>query len=314
MSPLSGARPGLVLALGAGGAAGVAHVGVLEVLAEQGLPVRAVVGVSIGAEIGALYASGLGPGAIRTLATRFDWKQTLQLFLPDLPAGGLVSGRNIVEFLQQRLGPGRIEAFPLPFAAVATDLEGGEQRILTQGNAVDAVRASISIPGLMAPLEQDGRLLVDGGVVNPLPADVARDRFGGPVVAVAIDAASQDRPELPEPTPQWTDRLSQLLAQPWMSQAPALRAWLEGQRNALPRPRADAWSSLQVLERSLAITRVELVRQRLARARPELIVKPAVADIGLLEFYRAAEAIEAGRQAALDALPALRRLSGQRPG
>lgn len=301
--------PGLVLALGAGGAAGVAHVGVLQVLAEQGLAVRAVTGASIGAEIGAFLASGMSAAEITALATGFDWKQTLQLFLPDLPAGGLVSGRNIVEFLDECLGGARIEDFPLGYAAVATDLERGEQVVLDRGSAVDAVRASISIPGLMAPPEQDGRLLVDGGVVNPLPVDVALARFGRPLVAVAIDEASQRRSRLPQASVQWAGRLAHLLDQPWAREAPLLRAWLEQQSTPTNRhSRAQDWSSLRVLERSLAITRLELVRQRLAQAPPDLTLTPAVEDIGVLEFYRAEEAIEAGRQTALAAAPTLRRL------
>ena len=119
-------RPGLVLALGGGGARGLAHVGVVEVLAQAGLPVRAVAGTSIGAEIGAFLAAGMSVARMREVATAFDWKLTLQLFLPDLPGGGLVSGTRILAWLAEQLGGKRIEELDMGFAAVATDLEAGE--------------------------------------------------------------------------------------------------------------------------------------------------------------------------------------------
>ncbi|MGE0385995.1 MAG: patatin-like phospholipase family protein [Gammaproteobacteria bacterium] len=297
---------GIVLALGAGGAQGIAHVGVLQVLAEHGIPVRAVAGTSIGAEIGAFLASGMDAAAITSLATRFDWKQTLQLFMPDLAAGGLVSGQNIVDFLHDALGRTRIEELPLGYVAVATDLDRGEQVVFDSGSTVDAVRASISIPGLIAPFELDGRLLIDGSVVNPLPVDVALARFGRPIVAVAVDAASQRRADRALPMPVGPGSPIPALA-PKQRSVPARRALVA--QVAAPGPLHRSWSTMRVLERALAVTRVELVRQRLLHAPPDLTIAPAVQDIGLLEFYRADEAIAAGRRAALDALPAIVRLT-----
>jgi len=182
---------GLVLALSGGGAAGLAHIGVIQVLAENDIPVRAVVGTSIGAEIGAFMASGMPVDELVSLATAFDWKQTLQLFMPDLPTGGLVSGKKIMDFLNTKLGKRHIENLHIGYAAITTDLETGEQVVLDCGGLVDAVRASISLPGLIAPHCIGSRWLVDGSVLNPVPFDVARERFGGPVVAVAVHSAAR---------------------------------------------------------------------------------------------------------------------------
>jgi NTE family protein len=300
-----------VLALGGGGAAGIAHIGVLQVLAENGIAVRAIAGTSIGAEIGAFAATGMPPAEMVELATSFDWKQTLQLFMPDLPTGGLVSGKNIVEFLESRLGAHRIEDLSIGFVAVATDLATGEEAVIDRGGVVDAVRASISLPGIIAPFEIDGRRLIDGGVVNPLPFDVARERFGGPVVAVAVDSGSQKRSQLTSASPQWPTRVSQLLEQPWMPRVPALRTWLEeyvagsGKGRDQPPP----WGTQRVLQRAMEITEAEIVRQRARMNPPDLVLTPDVRDIGTFEFYRAGDAIEAGRRVALDNLAALRRLA-----
>jgi NTE family protein len=303
-----------VLALSGGGAAGLAHIGVLQVLGEEGLAVRAVVGTSIGAEIGGFFASGMPPDDLAALATGFDWKKVLQLFLPDLPAGGLISGIRIVDFLNSWIGNQQIEDLAVGFAAVAADLETGEQVVLDRGDLVEAVRAAISMPGIMAPHRYRGRWLVDGGVVNPVPFDVARARFGGPVVAVAVHAGARIRAPavaLPAPSPQWPRHVRQLLGQPWMTRAPVLRDWLHAQVQRAeqrgPRTRA-AWTARGVLDRALDITQSEIVKLRAAASPPDIMLAPAIADIGLLEFYRARDAIEAGRRVARDALPRLRAL------
>jgi NTE family protein len=305
--PVGRAGAGLVLALGGGGARGLAHIGVLEVLAERGLRVRAAVGTSIGAEIGAFLAAGMSPAEMISVATSLDWKLVLRLFFPDLHPGGLVSGERIQSWLASRLGSARIEDLPLPFAAVATDLESGEEAVLDRGPLVEAVRASVSLPGTLAPIRRGDRVLVDGGVVNQVPADVARRLHGGPVVAVAVHAASQawQRPARPGPR---RARMAQLLRQSWMRRAPHLREELLAEAGPAARDDAVAWSARQVLQRSARISEAMLVRLRLAASPPDLLLVPDVHDIGTLEFYRAEEAIEAGRAAARDRLPELERL------
>ena len=131
-------KTGLVLALSGGGAAGLAHVGVLQILAENSIPVRAVAGSSIGAEIGAFLASGMPMNELEKLATTMDWKLTLQLFMPDLPTGGLVSGRKIIDYLNKELGAHRIEDLAMGFAAVMTDLETGEHVFACQPGMPEA--------------------------------------------------------------------------------------------------------------------------------------------------------------------------------
>ena len=307
---------GLVLALSSGGAAGLAHIGVLQVLAENSIPVRAVTGSSIGAEIGAFLASGMPLTELENLVTALDWRQTLQLFMPDLPVGGLVSGRKIMDFLNRRLGAHNIEELALGYAAVTTDLESGEEVVIDRGGLVNAVRASISLPGLIAPYRVDGRWLVDGGVINPVPFDTARDRFGGPVLAVAVHAAvrRQNRPKLPTRSGQWRSRVRQLLRQPWVKRARALRTWLEAQLESDPTLSGvkSTWTARRVLDQVMGITQAEIVRLRKVRQPPDLMLTPDVGDIGMLEFYRGREAVAAGRAAAREKLAEIRRLSDGR--
>jgi NTE family protein len=306
---LAPGHSGVVLALGGGGAGGLAHIGVIQVLSENNVRVRAVVGTSIGAEIGALYASGMTGDELAAVATEFDWKQTLALFVPDLPTGGIVSGIRILDFLRGKLGTRRIEDLPIGYAAIAADLESGDEVVLDSGELVEAVRASLSLPGLIAPHKMNGRALVDGGVLNPLPFDVARVRFGGPVVAVAVQRSV--RAPLPPPTPQWLARADQLLQQPWMARAPGLRAWLGGQLESRRAGHNDgpAWTTRRVLDRVFEMSQAQIVRLRQLRHPPDVMITPDVGDVGRLEFYRAREAIAAGRRAAEAQLPEIMKLA-----
>jgi NTE family protein len=304
-------RTGLVLALGGGGAPGLAHIGVLQVLEENAIPVRAIAGSSIGAEIGAFVASGMSINDLAAIALAFDWKQTLQLFMPDLPSGGLVSGINIVDFLEGWLGVQHIQDLAMGYVAIATDLESGEQVVIDRDTLVNAVRASISVPGLIAPHRSGQRLLTDGGVVNPLPFDVARERFGGPVVAVAVHGGVRHLQHPLQPAPQWPVRARQLLDQSWMARVPGMRGWLETQLKNHANNTTDStdWTARRVLDRVVNITEAEIVRLRAALNPPDLMLTPEVGHIGLVEFYRAKDAIAAGRHAAEANLADLLRLT-----
>ncbi len=307
-------RPGLVLALGGGGAAGLAHIGVLEVLAENGIAVRAVVGTSIGAEIGAFLAAGRAPSEIAAIARRFDWMRTLRLFMPDFPAGGVSSGSQIVRFLQQELGDRRIEELTMGYLAIAVDVESGAMTVIDRGDLISAVRASISLPGLMTPQRVGDKYFIDGGVLNPVPFDVARERFGGPVVAVAVHPGVPPMPAWPAASKsEWPRRMRELLDQPWMPKAPQLREWLEARENNHQKNRKakTPWSARRILDRAHNMMLNELVELRGRLSPPDLMISPAVADIGVLEFYRADDAIAAGRRAAEERLPELKKLAAR---
>jgi len=310
--------PGLVLALGGGGARGLAHIGVLQVLEENHIPVRAVVGTSIGAQIGAFFASGVSPAQLVELSVEMDWKQTLQLFMPDMPGGGLCSGKRIMRFLATNLGDCAIEDLKTAYLAVATDLQTGEQIVLDQGPLTEAIRASISLPGLLAPHRLNNRLLVDGAIVNPLPFDVARQRFGGPVLAVGTHpgARTLNKQEITKSRSiAWLTRLRELLKQPWVKRAEPMRLWLEEQIDSYKKTDNSLKNSLRthlILNQVMNITQAQLVRLRAAVDPPDLMLTPDVHRIGPLEFYRGKEAVQAGRFEAKEKLPQIKKLLNTR--
>src|SRR5499427_111301 len=210
-------RPRIGLALSGGGARGAAHIGVLKVLEELRVPVDCVTGTSMGSVVGGSFAAGTTPAEMEDIVTHTDWGAVFTdrppraeisprlkqddykgLFAPEFGVRGgtlvvqkgVVSGVNIESFLryltQQSARIGDFRKLPVPFRAVATDIETGEAVILDHGNLSRAMRASMAIPGAVAPVEIDGKLLVDGGIANNLPIDVARKICGDVIVAAYL--------------------------------------------------------------------------------------------------------------------------------
>ena len=298
-------RSGIVLALGSGGARGLAHIGVFEALAEHDIPVRAVVGSSIGAEIGAFLAAGVPVADIRRLATGMDWKATLRLFMPELGSPSITTDRNIRAFLAPYMEGKAIESLPIPFAAVATDLLDGSQLLITKGPLLDAVCASIAIPGLLPPVRLGEHLLADGGLINLVPFDIAREHFGGPVVAVAVHPGVFDMRLDPPEDNAWTSRLNELLQLDWTRKVPQLHIWLSQIKNSLQNGMRTP-SVFSTYNRAMDISRAEITRLRERLAPPDVMIRPEVSGIGMLEFFRGREAVDAGREAARQTMGEIR--------
>lgn len=270
--------PVIALALGGGSARGWAHIGVIRELEALGVDAHLVAGTSIGALVGAIHAGG-------ALGEFEDWVTTLtrrtMFSLMDFQlGGGMLKGARLMDFFRTRFHDRDIEDLALPFAATATNLRTGAEVWLRRGPMLEAVRASIALPGLFTPVLHQGRLLVDGGLVNPVPVSLARAMDADIVIAVDLASDLFDR----------------------STQADA--ATLPG--NGLRQP-----SMLDVITTSIDIMQVRVSRSRMAGDPPEVVVTPRVAHIGILDFHRANEAIEAGRQAVREALPLLRARLGR---
>ncbi len=269
------AKPSLGLALSGGGARGLAHIGVLKVLEGEGIPIDLLAGTSMGGFIAAAYAAGMSAADLEQEALRMaSLRRLLPLADPSLLQQGLFHGQRVVDYLASHLGDRTFDDLRIPLALVAVDLNSQQQVILRQGRVVDAVRATIAIPGLLTPVKQGDQLLVDGGLLNNLPADVVRSM--GADVVVAVDVHS--------------DRMS----------ISRLR-----QHRYIPSGLID---TLDVLWRSLMIMIAEIERYQLAQAPPDVLIRPDIpADIATLTgFTRAAEIIATGEDAAVEALPRIR--------
>ncbi|MBP2654973.1 MAG: Patatin-like phospholipase [Firmicutes bacterium] len=170
------------LALGSGGLRGLAHIGVLRVLERERIPVYCIAGCSIGSLIGALFAVGMDSDTMEKLAKNLKRRHWLDFIIPQM---GLVAGERTLEMLRILTKCRNFEELSMPFAAVATDLKLGKEVVICEGSVAEAVRGSISVPGIFVPYQMGDKLLVDGAVLNPTPVDVAR-KMGADIV-IAVD-------------------------------------------------------------------------------------------------------------------------------
>ena len=292
------ARPKVGLVLSGGAARGLAHIGVLRALEEQGVHIDAIAGTSMGAVVGGLYASGYSVQELEHLATTLDWQQALSDAPPreDVPFRrkqddrdflvrqklsfrddgslglplGVIQGQNLALLLESKLAHTAdtrdFDKLPIPFRAVATDIASGEKVVFSQGHLPQVIRASMSIPAVFAPVELDGRLLVDGGMVDNIPLDVARDM--GVDVAIVVDIGTPLR-----------DR-KQLL------------------------------TVVDVLTQSITLmTRRNSEAQLANLRRDDILVQPPLAAYGVADFSRARDMIDAGYRAASLLAPRLAALA-----
>ena len=271
-------QPKIGLALSGGGARGLAHIGVLKVLEREGIPVNLLAGTSMGGVIAAGYAAGLDAAYMEQEALHMGrWRNLLPLVDRSLPGLGLMKGERVREYFVRHLGDKTFADLRVPLALVTVDLLSGEEVILSSGLVADAVRATVSLPGALAPVRLDGRLLVDGGLLNNIPADVVRRMGADLVVAVDVSARLNGLSGLLEAEGRGTSLL----------QIPLI---------------------IESLQRSLGIMETWIWSRRLAEARPEVVIRPDVGEgvTSFAGFHRATEIIAAGEAAAEAALPMIK--------
>jgi len=312
----------LGLALGGGAARGLAHIGVLKVLEEEGIRVDTVAGTSIGAMIGALYAAGVPVRQIEDVARNVDWRQMARLIDPTLPKAGLIDGRKVGMFMAELLPVRSFEELRLPFAVVATDVETGEVLIIKKGDLLPALQAAIAFPGIFTPVSFGNRFLVDGGLCNPVPVDVARDLGADAIIGVCTIPGVEKRPsETFLPTsegPAAAKRQRRLLDFFNSESVERLLKDLLGRgpeeaetdKSPSPPPRRRPPGIFKVCAQSVAIMENEINALRLERNHIDVLIRPNLDGINLLEFNRAAEAIRAGVEATIPQVKKIRALSG----
>lgn len=286
------------IALGSGAARGWAHIGVIQALAANGIHPDIVCGTSAGALVGGAYVAG-------HLDALEEWLRSLnraavaKFFDLSLTSGGLIAGKRIINFFSKRFGDFEIESLPIPYAAVATELATGHEIWFRTGSMLDAVRASISVPGIFEPFHLNGCWYVDGGIVNPVPVSTCRALGADIVISVNLNKIPVGQPAnhfqrklTVQPTPEamvtdpphnlpyrlaqdLKDRVGEALSQIW-----------RGGRN---KP-----GLFYVLNNSAYFMQERITRSRLACDPPDITLAPRVEEIGFMDFHRVAEAIEIG--------------------
>ena len=292
-------RPKIGLALGSGGARGWMQIGVIEALISFGIVPDIVCGTSIGALVGAAFVTGK-LAALKTKVESFSRREVAAMFDLHLSSGGLIEGRRIESFLDELGITGSIESLDIRFGTVATELRSGREIWLQKGPIGRAVRASIGIPGVLSPAKyEDDGWLVDGGLVNAVPASLARALGADIVIAVRVNSYAIE---------SWIGRdgdddsaasAAVLRVPQWLSNA--VSPILERVLRAAP----EYPSYFEVLSNSLDIMEDRITRMRLAGDPPDVLLRPTLTDYSWLDFHRAKEAIAAGWACAEAARPIL---------
>ncbi|MCD4819188.1 MAG: patatin-like phospholipase family protein [Candidatus Cloacimonetes bacterium] len=289
------------LCLGSGSVKGLSHIGVIKFLEERDIKIDFITGSSIGAMIGGAYASGLSIKEIEDIALETNLTSTAKLFSPGFGKSGLFSGSKVQEFLASKLGNKHIENFKIPFIAVATDIITGQEIHFKKGNLVEAIRASISIPIIFQPVILNNIVLVDGGLVNPVPINVVREMGANYIIAVDIISSKNDpilksnkkfdtKRELDEPfkiISAFQDKLEDLIID---------HKWI---RNFIKhKEKEDLPDMKKIFNQSVRISQERLIKLSLELYKPDVLIEPEVGNINIFDFYKAEEIIEKGYKAA----------------
>lgn len=257
----------IALVLSGGGARGIAHIGVLEVFEREKIPIDMIIGTSMGALVGGLYLTGNLSG-LKKILLSWNKRDVLKLFISRPSREGLIDGNNITNLMSQFIKGKKIEDLSIPFIAVSADLETGKTFIMDKGDLLSAIRASISIPGIFIPVHNKDLILVDGGIVDPVPVDIA-SKYAKKIIVV--------------------DVLSRM-------------AHIKTEKGIVHE------NLLDIIEDSIVIMQKKLSKFALRkRKKSEFIIKPKLPRVGSLEFYKSKELIESGRKEAEKLLPEIKK-------
>lgn len=308
----------LGIALGSGSARGWSHIGVLNALEESGIKVDYVSGTSIGSVVGAVYLIG-DFKEFEKFARSIDWKSIVSFIDVTFPGSGLIPGKKVFKMLSEYYKDILIEDLPVPYCAVAADVLTGEEVRFSSGRVKDAVRASVAIPGVFTPFKFKGKVLVDGGIVNPVPVDVVREMGAEVVIAVDLnncrieenvkeinktgeiennksvkkDVEEEDRGK----------RIFEMLEEKYNEITGSIRTKFDNLRSKEHLP-----NILEILDNTTHIMQRSITENQFKIFPPDIIIEPQLGDFRLLDFDRADEAIEEGYKLTMRNMEKIRNL------
>ncbi|MCK4401777.1 patatin-like phospholipase family protein [bacterium] len=309
------------LALGGGAARGLAHIGVLNALKENNIPIDMIAGTSIGALVGACFAKDGKINTLEEIVLNIDWKQLALLVDPNLALlkKGFIHGEKIKELLRSIIGDIEFKDLKIPFRAVATDVTTGEEVVINSGSVAEAVRASISIPVLFTPVKFENKFLVDGGIVNPVPVSIARNMGAEFVIACNVIPEPQKRGRITsetinsrkytknKPLTKLNNKIDKLI-QANKDKIEAIREFSSILKNKIYKDKQiypNTPNIIDVLIHSFYIMEYRIAVLELKKA--DIIINPEVNNISTLEFHKGAEAISEGYKSVLDVLPKIKK-------
>jgi len=283
------------LVLGSGGARGLAHIGVIHWLEENGYEVRSISGASMGALVGGIYACG-ELGVFEKWVRAITKIQIVKLLDVSWGKQGLVEGDRIIDTLKELVGDRKIEDLPIKYTAVASDVRREKEIWLKQGSVFDAIRASISLPLFFTPVDRNGVKLLDGGILNPVPIAPTFEDHTDMTIAVNLGAAPTSTPPVSKRPSEDTDdsTLGNLQAK--------INSFIDDRMKRSPASGADGWTMLDIADQTFDAMQGTIARQKLASYPPDRTIEIARNACGTLEFDRADEMITLGYDTAARSL------------
>ncbi len=313
------------LALGSGAARGLAHIGVLKALIEERIPVDYISGSSMGALVGAYFASKGEVTTFEEMVLGVDWKKLARLIDPNLVfmLKGLIHGQKIKELLQVIIGDVEFKDLKIPLAVVATDTNTGEEVIIKEGSVIEAVRASISMPAIFMPVKYGRRFLIDGGVVNPVPAGVVRDMGATFVIACNVirklkrnksmqaykkkTSGLVSKSQVKKDAISLNGRLNRIIQKNRFKDFwKVFATFQEKVQNKVKRIDPNTPNIFEVLIQSVYLMEHEIAKLKAKEA--DIVITPNVSNLKVLDFYQRKETIMKGFEAAKKMLPNIRKL------
>lgn len=267
------------IALGGGAARGLAHIGVLEVLEKERIPIDMIAGTSAGAIVGALFAEGMSAAEIKKELLEMELtKKSWQMVDISLPKTGFISGKKLIDLLKNYIGDVDFSDLKIPFACTSTDIMTGEEVIISKGSVLEAVRASIAVPIIFSASQYNERFLVDGGLVDQIPVAVIKDMNADITIAVNV-----------------TPRIKKTKKRIYIEEADPSRQPLEKEPNMY----------------TIMMNYMSIMNSRAADAslkKADIVIEPRLAGISFTDFKKAEQCILEGEFAAIDALLDIKRL------
>lgn len=284
------------LVLGSGSARGWAHIGAIEAIEEAGIPIHCVAGTSIGAFIGAVYATG-DLASLKEFALQMDWKKVISYFDVVFPKSGFMDGKKVHELFSIHTDAKTFDDFKIPVKMIATELKTGKKVVIDSGNIIEGIRASVSVPGIFTPVKREGKWLVDGGLVDPIPVSAVRNMGADFVIAVDLnsDRVSHDYKPIKKPVKEKTPnkKRNELMARIAAKYNSAEKA-VKSQINRRFSNTAKSPNILEVMGTSLGIMQEQISRINLAMDPPDILIQPRLGNLKMFDFDQAERSIYEG--------------------
>ena len=313
------AKPTVGIALSGGAVRGISHIGILKVLERENIPITFIAGTSIGALIGALYASGIKANELEQIAKTTKWRKLIDFTVPKT---GFIAGKKIEKYIRDIIKNKNFEDLPIPLSIVATELNRGEKVIFNQGNLTKAIRTSISIPGVFEPVIEKNSILVDGALVDPIPIDLVKEMGADIVIAtdLTVDIKQTNLAEIKKEESTFTEYFEKELVSKELGY---LKDSLRKEKIKVPifmkkflKPKniikiifgKELPDIIKYRIRSVDILSNQFAKEKLKYPYIDVIIKPEFEGVKWTEFDKTEEIIQAGEIAAEVVLPKIKKL------